>query len=457
MERVTFPETQVVKTLAEFAIARIDIDAEQNRDVCRRLQGNEGVPTFVLLDAAGAELHRWVGGGDAERFLGELRRGGDEVARTAQSALEHHGALAEYYLRRNDAEHAAEQMRAIERLDPERKSAALANASWAACSQAKQRCDWPALRAAALRYAELPQAPHAEEARPLLGIAEFEISGTMSPELQQYIDARLAVIGTPFPGSTVGERLQRWLGGATTSESAARDWVDSQNKAMEELGAVGGAAAASLRAALLGKPTAAQHAAVVLGRLHLPESTPWLIERLKDPSTPAWAQQHLVSCIGMHKEQRCLSVLLGFAGEQNPAAVRSEAVDGIKSLLVLTGGTTRQDVADVLASALESRDLQLLSEVLQALFYVHAPMPLDRLLELTGDERSLGWGDYRICDNTLWILTKQLGAMIQAADGSSVDEKCSREIATFLRGWYAKAKADLRWDAETKCYRSSAR
>src|SRR4030095_7724150 len=219
MERVTFPQTQVVKALDELAIARIDIDAEQNRDVCRRLRGNGGVPTFVLLDAAGAELHRWVGGGDAERFLGELRRGPDEVARAAQSALEHHGALAEYYLRRNDAERAAAQRRAIERLDPERTSATLANALWSACSTARQRCDWPALRAAALRYVELPQAPRAEEARPLLGIAEFEISGTMSPELQQYIDARLAVMGTPFPGSTVGERLQRWLGSATTKES----------------------------------------------------------------------------------------------------------------------------------------------------------------------------------------------------------------------------------------------
>src|SRR5262245_54527747 len=409
MERVTFPETQVVKTLAELAIARIDIDTEANRDVCRRLQGNEGVPTFVLLDAAGTELHRWVGGGDAERFLAELRRGGDEVARATQSALEHHGALAEHYLRGNDAEHAAEQMRAIERLDPERKSATLANALWVACTMARQRCDWPALRAAALRYVELPQPPNAEEARLLLSIAEFEISGTMSPELQQYTDARLAVLGTSPPGYTIGERLQRWLGSAETAQGAVSDWVDSQNKAMEELGAVGGAAAASLRAALLAKPTAALHAAVVLGRLRLPESTPWLIERLKDPSTPAWAHRYLVYCIGMHKEKRCLSVLLDFAGERHPAAVRSEAVQGIRDLLVLTGGTTRQDVADVIANALESRDLRLLSKVLQALFYVHAPMPLDRLLELLGDERSLDWDDYRICDNTLWILANQLG------------------------------------------------
>ena len=150
-----------------------------------------------------------------------------------------------------------------------------------------------------------------------------------------------------------------------------------------------------------------------------------------------------------------MPVLLGLVGEGHPVAVRAEAVDGIKSLLVMTGGTTRSDVADAMALALESRDRSLLCEVLQALFYVHAPMSLERLLELLGDERPLGWDDYRICDNTLWILMSQLGMNLERADGTVVDEHCSREIAAFLRGWYSANAAALRWDAEAKCYRVS--
>jgi len=152
-----------------------------------------------------------------------------------------------------------------------------------------------------------------------------------------------------------------------------------------------------------------------------------------------------------------MPVLLGLAGEQHPVGVRAEAVDGIKSLLVMTDGTTRPDVADAMAKALESRDRWLLARVLQALFYVHAPMPLARLLELLGDERPLGWDDYRVCDNTLWILMRQLGMNLERADGTLVGEHCSREIAAFLRGWYSTNSADLRWDAEAKCYRASPR
>ncbi|HZN39349.1 MAG TPA: hypothetical protein VFD82_11135, partial [Planctomycetota bacterium] len=257
--------------------------------------------------------------------------------------------------------------------------------------------------------------------------------------------------------SSVGERLQRWLGSDDAAEGAVRDWVDRQNKAMEELTEVGAAAAASLRDALLHKSTAAQRAAVVLARLRLADSTPWLVERLAEPSTPAWAHRHLANSIGMHREPRCMPVLLGLAGEQHPVGVRAEAVDGIKSLLVMTDGTTRPDVADAMAKALESRDRWLLARVLQALFYVHAPMPLARLLELLGDERPLGWDDYRVCDNTLWILMRQLGMNLERADGTLVGEHCSREIAAFLRGWYSTNSADLRWDAEAKCYRASPR
>src|SRR5262245_31618597 len=177
-----------MKALAGLALAKIDIDAQANLEICRRLHGTEGVPTFVLLDEAGGELHRWVGGGDAARFLGELQSGIDGAARAAADALEHHAALAEFYLRRNDADRYAEQLRALERLDAAGTSAALERVLWTACATARQQRDWPALRAAAQRYLALPDAGRRQQVQPLLGIAEFETSGAMAKELQQYID-----------------------------------------------------------------------------------------------------------------------------------------------------------------------------------------------------------------------------------------------------------------------------
>src|SRR5690349_4095669 len=109
MERETFPRPEVREALARLAIARIDIDASANAETYRRWGGHEGVPTFVVLDASGAELHRWVGGGKAERFLDELKQGSDGAAKATQDALGHHAALAAYYVQRADEERAAEQ------------------------------------------------------------------------------------------------------------------------------------------------------------------------------------------------------------------------------------------------------------------------------------------------------------------------------------------------------------
>jgi hypothetical protein len=94
----------------------------------------------------------------------------------------------------------------------------------------------------------------------------------------------------------------------------------------------------------------------------------------------------------------------------------AEAADGIRNLAVVAGGTTRQDIADAMAGALASRDRRLRAEVLQALFQVAAPLPLAPLLGALSDSRQL-FEDYRICDNALWILERQLGLQLVDADG----------------------------------------
>jgi Thioredoxin-like len=451
MERETFPQPEVREALAKLAIARIDIDSAANVEVCRRWHGHEGVPTFVLIDAEGTELHRWVGSSDAKGFLDGLKKGADVAANAEEGALEHHAALAAFYLQRNDQERAAEQLRAIERLDPGHRAPALENTLWSACSVARQRRDWAALRAAAGRYLELPAPAHGEQARALLGVAEFETAGTMTPALQAYVDERVTVITTPWPGSTLLDKMDKFLG-KEPDLTGGDARVERVNTAIHELVDVGGAAAPALRHALLHKQGEGLWPAIVLARLRLPESTPWLTERLDDPATPAWARRWLVMSIAEHKEDRCLPVLLEWAGEKHLPVERSDAVEGIRDLLFRGGTPASPEVARVLAAALESRDRRLLANVLQALFCAHAPMPLERLLELLDDQRSLGWGDYHICDNALWILLDQLGMQLERSDGKPQGEHCSREIAAWMRGWYARNAAALRWDATANCY-----
>jgi hypothetical protein len=86
---------------------------------------------------------------------------------------------------------------------------------------------------------------------------------------------------------------------------------------------------------------------------------------------------------------------------------------------------------------------------------VRAQLPLDRLFELLDDRRALGWGaDYRICDNALWVVLQQLGTNLERADGTVAGEHCSPEIERWLRAWYARERAGLRWDVGAQCYRS---
>lgn len=454
VERETFPDPDVQQALGALTLAHIDIDAAANVEVCRRHQGNEGVPTFVLLDETGAELHRWVGALDAAGFLGELRAKGADAVRQFDGLFDEHVARAEFCLRQGDQPGLAKHLEALEQLDPARTSPELDAVLWQCCTTAKQRGDWPGLRSAARRYLDLPSPSQAEHARVLLGIAAFEIDGTTSVELQQHIDARIATLKVPFPGSTLGQRLQKMLGtGEVAPQGAAAAWVAASNNAMHELAAIGRAAAGSLRLALFDTPDVSDNAAVVLARLRLPETTPWLIERLDDPATPSWAMPFVVWSIAMHKEERCLPVLLRLLAPEHPPRVRAAAADGIKQLANRTDGTTRQDIADAMSTALESRDLNLRSEVLQALFEVHAPIPLDALIEMLSDRRALGWGDFRVCDNALWIVMKQIGMNLVGADGTAVGERCTPEIAAFVRRWHDGVAGQLRWDPEAKCYR----
>ncbi|MEO6595703.1 MAG: thioredoxin family protein [Planctomycetota bacterium] len=451
MERDVFVDSAVQKELAGLALAHLDIDDAANLEVGRRYHGDDGVPAFVLLDGDGAELHRWVGATDAATFLGHLRSGTAEAVRAATGALDHHEALTEFYLQRRNLAQVEQQLAAIAALDPARKSPALEGALWSCCTAARQRGDWTGLRDAARSYLALPATPRAQQVEPLLGIAEFELTGVIPVDLQQYIDARIAVLVKPQPGSTAAERLAKLVGAAGPPSEQIRElWLDRNRAAMDELVAVGAAAGPSLRAALLDKPTGSWDAAIVLGRVRLPETPPWIVDQLDAPTTHAWAKPNLVFCLGMYKEQRWLPVLLRHLGDEHAPRVRANAVDGLRDLLFQTDGTTRQDIADALAHALESNDRRLCGWVLQAMFYVQAPLPLDLVLDTLGDERN-GFGDIRLCDDALWILLQQLGLQLLGADGTAVG-RCTPEVEAFLRQRYAERVDQLSWDPSARHY-----
>jgi hypothetical protein len=137
--------------------------------------------------------------------------------------------------------------------------------------------------------------------------------------------------------------------------------------------------------------------------------------------------------------------MVALASSDAALGLRAAAVDAIRDRCALTEGTTDRVIADALSGALESRDFELRSATLQAMFKVHAPLALDRLLDAMDDERVI-FEDYRICDNALWIFTNQIGRNVVGRD-DMVMVRCTPAVTAYLSQWYADARTHLRWDA----------
>jgi len=459
MERVTFPDPRVQAVLADYSLAKIDIDLAVNTQACRQHYGHGGIPTFVVLGADGSQRHRWIGAEDSEGLIAQLDEARSDGLERTGNALDQHAALFEFYARRNNARQAAAQLEAMAALDPQRRSAATERAFWSACTIQRQRRDWPALQAATERYLTLPSPTRHGEALLLAGIARFETRGETSPELQQHIEERITILGIPFPGATVGDRLRAALGRLTdrptaSNSEAAEAWVDACNLAMDELTQVGAAASDPLRQAILTRPTASQHAASVLGRLRLPDTVPWLLDRIQASSTPAWALPNLIRCASAHRDERMRPHFIGLLGRSHPTAVRVAAAWALRDLATMQDGTDDQAIADALVEALDSRAAGLRTAVLQTLMNVHAPLPLDRLLDVLDDQREM-FLNHRICDNALWVIQQQMGASIVRSaepEGEDASARCSEEVVDALAAWYADAAEHLQWDAAARHY-----
>jgi thiol:disulfide interchange protein DsbD len=74
MERTTFRDPEVVSAAREFATLKADVSEEDEQTAALMSRfGVPGVPTYVLLDAQGAERRRFVGYVAAPEFRQALR------------------------------------------------------------------------------------------------------------------------------------------------------------------------------------------------------------------------------------------------------------------------------------------------------------------------------------------------------------------------------------------------
>jgi hypothetical protein len=452
MERVTFPDPQVKEALEKFELCMLDVDAPADRELCARLQRGGGTPTFVALGTDGAELSRWVGAFEADEFVAKLTAARDDTAARLLAAGDDHGARAEIHAARGDLEPTLQELAALTAGGGADAAAVVEPVSWLLCATLQDQQRWPDLDRAARHYLECcADGAHADDARVARGLATFAKTGTTTPELQARVDQLVTVLGEPPPKRSLGDRIARFFGSSDASsdraqEQAAGEWVDRVNSTNDQLASIGRAALPALHRALRdGNDETADQVATVIGRIRDPESHAFLRDLLDHARLDPARRTEVVRSLGMFKDAADLPRMVALTSSDAAPGLRAAAVDAVKDRCALTEGTTDRAIADALSGALESRDFELRSATQQAMFEVHAPLALDRLLDAMDDERAI-FEDYRICDNALWIFTNQIGRNVVDRDGLAM-LRCTPAVIAYLSQWYAEARPHLRWDA----------
>jgi HEAT repeat protein len=450
MERVTFPAPEVQKALEKFELCKLDVDAAADRELCARLQRGGGVPTFVALGVDGAELSRWVGAFGADDFVAKLAEARDDTAARLLAAGDDHGARAEIHAARGDLEPTLGELAALTAGGGADAAAVTERVSWLLCTTLQDQQRWPDLERAARHYLErCIDGAHADDARVARGLATFAQTGTTTPELQARVDRLVKLLGEPSPKRSLYDRLWRSLGAPNEASEQAQDealgeWVDRVNSTNDKLVRLGRAALPALHAALRdGSDDTAGQVATVIGRIRDPGSHAFLCELLDHAKLDEARRTQVVRSLGLYKDAADLPRMVALASSDAAPELRSAAVYAIRC--ELSEGTTDCAIADALSDALESHDPELREDTLQAMFKVHAPLALDRLLDAMDDERVI-FEDCRICDNALWIFTNQIGRNVVGRD-DTVMVRCTPAVTAYLSQWYADVKTHLRWDA----------
>ncbi len=458
MERVTFREPTVQETLAEYVLLKLDVDALKNRELCRSYRRHSAVPEFAILDANGRAQHRWVGALQSEALIAALRQAPASPPVSSKTGIDRHRELAEFYLEHDDHTRAAEHLGAIRKLDHPNRNEALRHLMWLECESLRENRRFEQLALAAKRYlAAFPEDPQADEAKVRLGVAQVETGGTATPELLRRIEELITVLGVPFPNSDIKSRALRLFGvGPETSSEAATRWVDTANDTTDQLVSLGRAASGPLRTAILGSNlVAANRAAAVLGSMRLPETRDFLLEHWGDPRLYMGHRRALVRCMGIQNHPAFLDLLIDCLQTNSESTrVRNAAGYSIRNILVNRGGSTRVDLARAVESGLRHSNARLRAECLQVANQVHAAIDLELLIDLLSDRR-IAFLDYRVCDNALWVLYKQIGQDVHSRSSDGPIDRCTPALLAFLQGWYRTNGDQLHWDLTERRYRKA--
>lgn len=452
MEHETFPVPAVQEALAKFVVCKLDVDVPENRELCARLHRGGAVPEFAVLGADGAELSRWDGAFEAEKFVAKLGEARDDTQARLLAAGDDHGARAEIHAARGDLEPALQELAALTAGGKADAATLAERVSWQLCATLQDQRRWSDLeRAARLHLERFADGAHAADARVALGVATFEQTGATTPELQAYVDRRVTALGEPPPKPSVGDRFVRFIGfpdeaSERAQVQAADEWVDRINATTAELARLRRAALPALHRALRdGSDEAADEAATVIGRIRDPESLVFLRDLLDHAELDAKRRTEVVRSLGMCIDPADLPRMVALARGDGPASLRTAAVEALRSQCFQGRGTTDRAIADVLSDAVRSRDPSLRQSTLQTMLHVQAPLALDRLLAVMDDERVM-FEDYRICDNALWVFTDQIGRNVVDGEGV-VMLRCTPDVVAYLNQWLADSRTHLRWDA----------
>lgn len=266
----------------------------------------------------------------------------------------------------------------------------------------------------------------------------------------------IAVADEPAPTPGLWERLQRWMGAPSAEFGAVVDaWVERQNRAMDELIAIGEPAVDALLTAIeSGSDRVSEQAATTLACINSEAAAPRLLQLLEN-DLPLHVRVNAARCVGLSRDLAFLGPLTQILEDDSePVALRASAAESVGRIAESYGGIDDPAVARALLHRLVSEpDLDLRCHALQALLDVEAPYDLGELLPLMDDQRVHALlGGFSIADQVCWNLLARTGKRVETDEGKPPTS--SRAIVRAIREWYERESPRLKWDPVRKVWRA---
>ncbi len=392
MEKETFPDPDILRVLSRYACVKIDIDADANREVCRRYQPEGGIPAYVVVDPPGSGGLVLPGGFlSAATLLETMQNLRDLPQRDVSEAVGHHLALARFYLDRGAIDEFEAHVAALDLLlgDSEDETGddgdALEGLLADAAVKLLRRAAWgSAIDVADAYLARYPDHAGAAKVRTTRAVARYHTDGVLEDGLKGRIRELLAGFEEPWPEDGALDRVRGLLGGRSSdAKQRARDaWVERRNAALEELARYGEAAVDLLLVAVrtAGEDTS-ERAATVLGWIGSPRSRPILARWAADEKQPLQVRVHAVNALGLMRDPFTLPLYRGqMLRDPVPDALVFAAAEAIRRTGMRMGAIPEAAVGNALLAAATNAEPRTRHECLHALLTVEAPYDLAPLV-----------------------------------------------------------------------------